>query len=240
MALCAAQARIRAVIPGIFTRDESMTESTQAVQGHLYPDIESYVEQRIQEFGQIASERQQELQQLADYVSDCLGKGHDASLTFVCTHNSRRSHLTQVWAQVAAACFGIRGVRTYSGGTEVTACNPRTVDALKRCGIRFHVLRDDSSNPQYAAAFSDSEPSLVCYSKVFNLPPNPTSNYCAVMTCSHADKSCPVAIGCDLRLAVRYEDPKISDDTPSEAETYDHRCAQIAREMLFAFSRVKA
>ena len=215
-----------------------MTEPVQCVPGRLYPDIESYVSKREQEFEQISDERKSELQQLAVYVAQRIAKGQDAKLTFVCTHNSRRSHLTQIWTQIAAAHYGVNHVQTFSGGTEVTACNPRTVAALKRCGLRFSTKEESSSNPHYAVAFSDMEPPLVCFSKVFNRAPNPSSNYCAVMTCSHADKNCPVAIGCDLRLAIRYEDPKVSDDTPQEAATYDERCAQIAREMLYAMSLV--
>ena len=215
-----------------------MTEPVQSVPGRLYPDIESYVSKREQEFEQISDERKSELQQLAVYVAQRIAKGQDAKLTFVCTHNSRRSHLTQIWTQIAAAHYGVNHVQTFSGGTEVTACNPRTVAALKRCGLRFSTKEESSSNPHYAVAFSDMEPPLVCFSKVFNRAPNPSSNYCAVMTCSHADKNCPVAIGCDLRLAIRYEDPKVSDDTPQEAATYDERCAQIAREMLYAMSLV--
>ena len=216
-----------------------MTESAQTTTGRLYPEIESYVSKREREFVQIPDDRKSELQQLAVYIAQCIAKGQDAKLTFVCTHNSRRSHLTQIWTQIAAAHYGVNHVQTFSGGTEVTACNPRTVAALKRCGLRFSVEEESSSNPRYLVAFSDQEPPLICFSKVFNRAPNPSSNYCAVMTCSHADQNCPVAIGCDLRLAIRYEDPKVSDDTPQEAATYDDRCAQIAREMLYAISRVK-
>jgi arsenate reductase len=215
-----------------------MTDPVQSVPGRLYPDIELYVTKREQEFEQISDERKSELQQLAVYVAQCIAKGQDAKLTFVCTHNSRRSHLTQIWTQIAAAHYGVNHAQTFSGGTEVTACNPRTVAALKRCGLRFSTKEESSSNPHYAVAFSDMEPPLICFSKVFNRAPNPSSNYCAVMTCSHADQNCPVAIGCDLRLAIRYEDPKVSDDTPQESATYDERCAQIAREMLYAMSQV--
>ena len=215
-----------------------MTDPVQSVPGRLYPDIESYVTKREQEFEQISDERKSELQQLAVYVAQCIAKGQDAKLTFVCTHNSRRSHLTQIWTQIAAAHYGVNHVQTFSGGTEVTACNPRTVAALERCGLRFSTKEESSSNPHYAVAFSDMEPPLICFSKIFNRAPNPSSNYCAVMTCSHADQNCPVAIGCDLRLAIRYEDPKVSDDTPQEAATYDERGVQIAREMLYAMSQV--
>lgn len=217
-----------------------MTTSTEDKLARLYSETQTYVRHRMQEFDWISHERKLELQQLAAYVQGCIAKGQEAKLTFVCTHNSRRSHLTQIWAQIAAACFGVNPVQTFSGGTEVTACNPRTVAALKRCGLRISTEDAASSNPHYNVSFSDQRPAMVCYSKVFNKAPNPSSSYCAVMTCSHADQNCPVAIGCDLRLAIRYEDPKVSDDTPQEAATYDDRCAQIAREMLYAFSQVKA
>ena len=217
-----------------------MPEPVQKTAGRLYPVIESYLSKREQEFDQISDERKAELKRLANYVGGRIAKGLDAKLTFVCTHNSRRSHLTQIWTQIAAAHYGVSHMQTFSGGTEVTACNPRTVAALERCGLGFSVLKDDGSNPHYSVRFSDREPPLICFSKIFNKPPNPSSDYCAIMTCSHADQNCPLAIGCDLRLAIRYEDPKASDDTPEEAATYDSRCAQIAREMLYAIFLVKS
>jgi len=216
-----------------------MTESSQTTNATLYLEIEPYISHRVSEFDRIPSERRQELQQLSDYIRRSHAKGQAANLTFVCTHNSRRSHLTQIWAQIGAAFYGVTNVRTFSGGTEVTACNPRTVDALERCGLRCSTTEELSSNPHYFVTFSESEPALICYSKVFNQAPNPASDYCAIMTCSHADQNCPVAIGCDLRLSIRYEDPKVADDTPEESATYDERCAQIAREMLYGMSMVR-
>ncbi len=209
------------------------------ISGKLYPEIQTYLNQRASEIDTISPTRKSELQHLSDYVSQCISSGREANLTFVCTHNSRRSHLTQIWAQIAAVYLGLKTVHTFSGGTEATACNPRTVEALKRCGFRFSADDAINANPRYAVLFSESEPALLCYSKIFNQSPNPSSGYCAVMTCSHADENCPVAIGCDLRLPIRYDDPKVSDDTPMEAATYDERCAQIAREMFYAMSRVK-
>ena len=204
----------------------------------LFSELGAYVQKRASEYDQIPETRKLELQQLADYVRTRQIQGQVSNLTFVCTHNSRRSHLAQIWTQIAVTFHGLKKINTFSGGTEVTACNPRTIDALKRSGIRVTVTDDAGSNPHYSASFSDYEPPLDCYSKVFNKAPNPMSDYCAVMTCSHADQNCPVAIGCDLRLAIRYEDPKISDDTPLETATYDERCAQIGREMLYAMSKV--
>ena len=61
---------------------------------------------------------------------------------------------------------------------------------------------------------------------------------CAVMTCSDADEACPIVQGADARFAIPYEDPKAFDGTREEAWAYDERCRQIAREMLYVFSKV--
>jgi len=154
---------------------------------------------------------------------------------FICTHNSRRSHLSQIWASTAAAYYGVPGVETYSGGTEATAFNPRAVAALKRAGFEIsHSATQD--NPHYTVRFHDNAPAMECFSKVYKQPPNPTADFCAIMTCAQADKNCPVVRGATLRIGVPYEDPKAFDGTPEEAAKYDERCQQIAREILYVFA----
>jgi arsenate reductase len=222
-------------VTGVFC----MVESTQSAHADLYPEVREYVIQRAAEFDEIPAERKLLLEQLTEFIRQRASKEHPAQLTFVCTHNSRRSHLSQIWTQIAATHYGIEYVKTYSGGTEVTAFNPRTVAALERCGVKFSVAEESKTNPHYSVAFSDTETPLICFSKIFNLPPNPTKDYCAVMTCSHADRNCPLASGCDERIAIPYEDPKVADNTALEVATYDERCAQIAREMVYMMSKVK-
>jgi arsenate reductase len=39
-------------------------------------------------------------------------------------------------------------------------------------------------------------------------------------------------------VSIPLDDPKIADDTAEEAATYDQRCQQICREMLYLFSQV--
>ena len=216
-----------------------MFETTQSADASLYPKVQNYIIQRVSEFDEIPPERKQVLEKLAEYISQRVSKEQPAHLTFICTHNSRRSHLAQIWTQIAAAHYGIDHVKTYSGGTEVTAFNPRTVAAMERCGVKFIVGSKSEANPHYSVVFSETEAPLICFSKIFNVEPNPSNDYCAIMTCSHADKNCPLASGCDLRLAIPYEDPKVSDNTAQETATYDERCAQIAREMNYMMSRVK-
>jgi arsenate reductase len=205
---------------------------------HLYSDVAAFIATSEQQFGQIPVERKDELQQVADYVRKRLRAGATPKLTFICTHNSRRSHLSQIWAKIAADHYQLNAVETFSGGTESTAFNPRAVESLKRRGLKITTEAHDTENPIYLVSYADGSPTLRCFSKVFNAPPNPTEDYCAVMTCSQADDACPVVMGCDLRAPIRYEDPKVADDTTEEAATYDARSQQICREMLYLMSQV--
>ena len=204
----------------------------------LYPELLRYLDERVTEFEAIPSDRKVELAKVADYVRERLAKSEPAKLTFICTHNSRRSHLSQIWAQVAAQYYGLVGVETFSGGTEATAFNPRAVAAMQRCGLKIVADDPDVTNPRYSVYTSDSATPQVCFSKAYGDPPNPSKGYCAVMTCSQADDACPLVMGCDLRMPIRYEDPKVADDTEFEAQRYDERSAQICGEMLYIMSLV--
>lgn len=173
------------------------------------------------------------LEKLASYVEET----DQPKLNFICTHNSRRSHLSQIWAQVFAHHFGIE-VATFSGGTEATAFHPNAVDALRRAGLEIN--RDERDNPMYEVSFSDSAESLISFSKTFDDEFNPTNDFAAIMTCSEADSGCPFVPGAAERIKLFYEDPKVADGTPEEAKTYDERCAQIASEMHYVFSIIKS
>ncbi|MEZ5943080.1 MAG: protein-tyrosine-phosphatase [Planctomycetaceae bacterium] len=197
--------------------------------------LEKYISEREQEFDEIPAQRKSELAELSEFVRQQAANGKPALMTFICTHNSRRSHLSQIWAATAAAHYGVSNVETFSGGTEATAFNPRAIAALQRAGFSIEVP-DESDNPKYTVQFDKGVEPLVCFSKVYNSEPNPTANYCAVMTCSDADEKCPIVQGAAKRLAIKYDDPKAFDGTPQESSKYDERCAQIAREMLYAFS----
>jgi hypothetical protein len=143
-----------------------------------------------------------------------------------------------VWAKTAAACYGVSNVETLSGGTEATAFNPRAIEALRRAG--FDISEGDGlTNPHYQVKWGPSAAPMECFSKIYSQAPNPHKGFAAVMTCTQADKACPIVMGADARIAIPYEDPKVSDGTPAEAQTYDERTAQIARELLFVFSQVQ-
>lgn len=195
----------------------------------LLPQLNTFAESLLQEAHQIPGERKALLQQLADYLAQ--SKTAPVKLNFICTHNSRRSHIAQAWAAAGAAYFGIPGVQTYSGGTEATALNPRAVAALQRAGFQIH--NPGGENPHYQVAFAETQAPLICYSKTFDAPVNPQSGFAAIMTCSDADENCPLIPGAAFRLPLTYEDPKAADGTPEEAVRYDERVRQIGREILY-------
>jgi arsenate reductase len=203
---------------------------------NLSPMLAKYVAARTAQFDVIAADRQAKLDELATYIRKQRDAGEPVRLVFICTHNSRRSHMAQLWAAAAAASYGIDDVETFSGGTEATAFNPRAVAALERAGFEIKTSAPADANPKYLVRLSSGADPIECFSKVYDQAPNPKSDFCAVMTCSSADKACPLVSGATLRLAIPYDDPKVADGTPDETATYDERCAQIAREMLFAFS----
>ena len=188
------------------------------------------------EFESIPEIRKDALARLAMYIGKEKSEGRPARLLFVCTHNSRRSLMGQVWAAASAAYFGVQDVETYSAGIIATAFNPRATAALKRAG--FDIDEPRSRNPHYKVAYSPDLPHLECFSKVLEDESNPVRDFAAVMTCSDADERCPYIPGASERISLPYNDPKEADGTDEETDRYDERVREIGAEMLFAMSRV--
>lgn len=187
------------------------------------------------EVSSISEERQQTLNQLVDYIKAKQSRNLPIRLNFICTHNSRRSHLSQIWAQTMASFYNIDKVSCYSGGTEATAMFPKVGETLTNQGFKIFKL-SETDNPVYSIKYADNEPAIIAFSKRFENDFNPASKFAAIMTCSSADEGCPFVAGCDKRVAITYEDPKKSDGTPEQTETYFNRSLQIATEMKFVFS----
>ena len=183
----------------------------------------------------ISDERKSFLQELIDYIKSKREKGQPIRLNFICTHNSRRSQLAQIWAQTAADYFEIPAF-CYSGGVEVTACNERTILSLERSG--FIISKHGHSNPIYFILQDKDTRPIIVFSKLYDDVINPHGIFATIMTCSHADENCPFIPGAEARIPVRYEDPKEFDDTDVESTKYDERSQQIASEMFYVFSRV--
>jgi arsenate reductase len=200
--------------------------------------LEKSIESLSAEFSQIPESRRSVLRSLAEFITTKVDSGDEANLLFICTHNSRRSHIAQIWAQTAAAHYHLKKVRCYSGGTEATAFNSRAVSALNAAGFKIKQL-SDSLNPLYEVQYSDDSLSMTIFSKKYDNDENPKDNFCAVMTCAEADANCPVIAGATTRIALSYNDPKEYDDTSEEKSRYSECVQQIGREILYAFSLCK-
>lgn len=199
--------------------------------------LQQYAEERIAEFETIGEERKKHLHTVAKYVRARSSHEQKTKLVFICTHNSRRSHISQIWAQIAAHYFGAKGVETYSGGTEATAFHPNAVRALRETGMQIEKIAE-GTNPVYHCYYSNDAPPVQAFSKVFDAPENPASGFAAIMTCTHADENCPFVPGAERRFLLSYDDPKDFDQTPGEERAYRERTRQIACEMLYLFSKI--
>ena len=200
-------------------------------------NLKEVVEQLKKRFNEIPAERKELLNLFAAHISEKVKENNNVNLTFICTHNSRRSHMSQIWAQTAAEYFNIPNVKCYSGGTEATAFNPRAVKAIRKVGFVIE-QKNESDNPIYLVHYSEEKEHLQCFSKVYDDEFNPQKDYAAIMTCSHADENCPVVFGADERFPIRYDDPKEYDDTELEEIKYLERFEQIGVEMLYLFSNI--
>jgi hypothetical protein len=181
--------------------------------------------------------RLKSIQQLVDFLLQRIKSGEKAELNFICTHNSRRSQLAQIWGATLADYFDLP-IECYSGGVEVTEFNPRAVDALVEDG--FLISKNNFPNPLYSIRTALEAKPYFAFSKCYDDPSNPQTGFAAILTCDHADENCPFIPRADIRIPLHYEDPKLFDGTSQEAEKYSERSHQIGAELFFCFKEVRA
>lgn len=203
----------------------------------MYKTIQELLDELSKQFNTISDERKTLLFQISKYIQEKKNNGLAIQLVYICTHNSRRSHFGQIAATIVANYYNIKNVASYSGGTEITAFNINAINALEKLGFEI-VTNDLNNNPLYKV-FYDEENYVSCFSKKYNDDANPKNNFLAIMTCSDADENCPLILGAENRISTTYEDPKKSDGTELQEETYIARFKQIALETLYVFSLVK-
>lgn len=204
----------------------------------MFIQLKNYCDTLIKDFEIIPAHRKVLLEKISQYISLKKKEDKSVNLVYICTHNSRRSHFGQIWAQVAASYYGIKNVNTYSGGTEATAFNINAINAIKRVGFNVKPINIEK-NSIYHVSYDDVEKPIVCFSKVYDDVKNPQSEFAAIMTCSDAEENCPFIPEVELRIGTTYEDPKAFDNTPLQDAKYDERCKQIALETFYVFSKIK-
>lgn len=202
----------------------------------MYPNLEKTI-QSISLI-EVSKERKEVLKPLVDYIQNKVNSNQDIRLNFICTHNSRRSHLSQIWAQTMAFQFTIDKVFCYSGGTEATAMFPKVAETLRKQGFQIDKITE-TKNPIYEVKFDESQAPITCFSKVYSDDFNPKSNFGAIMTCTNADEGCPIVFGAEARFPIKYNDPKAFDGTELMDEKYAERSLEIASEMYYVFTQIK-
>ena len=181
----------------------------------------------------ISPQRKELLLQISKAIQSAIQLEKSAQLLFVCTHNSRRSQIAQIWAAILAEHYGLP-IEAYSGGTEVTQIHPTVVKVFEKYGLEF-TSTTASKNPRYTLHLERSRLSL--FSKLYDAATNPSENFIALMTCSEAAENCPFIPGCRQRFAFSFEDPKVHDGTSVEFSAYENTATEIGRELVYVFER---
>jgi arsenate reductase len=184
----------------------------------------------------IPEKRKEVLQPLIAYVQNKVSSNEEVNLNFICTHNSRRSQLAEIWATVASYYFNVK-INACSGGTETTAFHINAINALRDAG--FKITIGEKVNPNCFVKYNELDKPIVAYSKLYDSESNRCNDFAAVMTCSDAEANCPFIPGAEQRISLLYDDPKEFDGTPREARAYQERSDQIGAEMLHVFSKIK-
>lgn len=206
-------------------------------QSILFLEIEKVIKQLNPQT--ISDERKAVLQPLSEFIQSKILNNQETRINFICTHNSRRSHLSQIWAQTMACYFEIKNVFCYSGGTETTALSVMVVETLKSSGFKINAI-SQNDNPIYSIKYADNEHPIIGFSKNLDDDFNSKSEFAAVMTCSQADGACPFIAGAEKRIPITFEDPKAFDNTLQQVEKYKERSLQIATELLYVFSQINS
>src|SRR6056297_41179 len=203
----------------------------------LFQEIDNQVKNLKPET--ISDERKALLRPLIAFIQEKVSNKQEIRINFICTHNSRRSHLSQVWAQALAYHFNIKNVCCYSGGTESTALFPLAAETLRNSGFKIKTLSKDD-NPIYSIKYTDNEHPVIGFSKKLDDDFNPKSQFAAIMTCDSANEACPFVPGAEKRIPITFEDPKVFDNTPQQADKYNERSLQIATELFYVFSQINS
>ena len=182
----------------------------------------------------IDSNRAQLLKSIALFIANELKFNKKVNLNFICTHNSRRSQLAQVWGSYAANYFKLSEVKSFSGGTEATAFFRNTVKTLQEVGFTFQITEFSHQNPVYAINYKNGINPIIGFSKLYDDHHN-QKPFIAITTCSSADENCPFISDAIQRFHLPFNDPKSYDNTPQEAQKYLEANKQIAGEIHYIF-----
>src|SRR5690606_36672192 len=187
----------------------------------------------------ISTERKTILRPLKEFIQYRVSNKQEIRNNFICTHNSRRRHLSEDWAQTLVLHFNVKNLFCYSGGTESTALFPIVAETLQNSGFQIKTI-SKNENPTYSIKYAYIEHPIIGFSKKLDDDFNPKSEFVAIITCDSANEACPFVSGAEKRIPITFEDPKAFENTPQQTEKYNERSLQIATELFYVFSQIKA
>lgn len=185
----------------------------------------------------LLEDRKELLLQIAEAIAKEYTKNEVVNLNFICTHNSRRSQISQVWAFLAANYYKLN-INSFSGGTEVTSFHRNTVKTLQKAGFNFQLEDFSHQNPKYNISYSDSRNSLLGFSKLYDDVVN-KEPFIAITTCNNADENCPFIASASHLYHLPFVDPKSADGSSHQEAAYQAVNEKIATEVGFIFTAVK-
>lgn len=206
-------------------------------QGKLNKKVLEYSASLENEFNQIPEAHRKSLEELGNYLFTKTQGDKDINVLLISRHNSRRSHMGQLWLMTAAEYYGIQDVHIFSGGIEPTELDSRVIRALKKCGFKV-AGSSRTANPTYVIS-NGSGNSYMVFAKQYNGRENPSSNFVAVVLSEVANNTLETVPGADKKIPVLYQDLEHFDDTPEEEQKYDEGCRQIARDMFYVMHYVR-
>ena len=185
----------------------------------------------------LEKDRKDKLVELAQIIKINHEQQNTVKITFICTHNSRRSQFSQIWAYISSLYFKLDFIKPFSGGTEIDTVNLNVINSLINTGLKIEKTLRGKAIYQLKSFKKDKGINL--YSKVYNSKLNPSEHFIAIMTCSDADQMCPVIKGAYKKISLPYSDPRVADNTILEKEVYNQTCSIIAKEMFYLMKQVK-
>lgn len=186
----------------------------------------------------ISDDRKNLLLSISDKIFEEFEDRDKVNLNFICTHNSRRSQLAQVWSFFAIEYFKLENIYAFSGGSEVTAFHRNTVKCLQKTGFDFNVEDFSHQNPLYLISFKGTKKTTKGFSKTFDSDKNEYP-YIAITTCDHADQNCPFIPDAIHRFHLPYTDPKTADNTEFQNDKYLETSKKIAGELFIIFQELQ-
>lgn len=204
----------------------------------LFPAIATYCQQLETQFDQISLDRQQQLLELSACLKQPFQENKTPAIIAICTHNSRRSHLAQLWLAIAVDYYQLPQILTFSGGTEVSALNYNVIETLRKVGLQISSKDSTIKNPIYEVSWNNQMTPYLAFSKQYTNPINPQKDFVAIMVCNHADIHCPLVTGSKAKFTLAYQDPKNYDETDLEVAAYLKTSNLIGCEMLFILNHI--